>query len=162
MSPEEESKSNLLDWVERAALENIKAQMQSADELKREANVALNVFLAGATASAAYSAKAFSDGTLAFAWAALLFAALLYVLCALDLYYCLWISDFPAPTNEPKRLLFKGEDFESLRVAELNQMQIRIEKAQARNSVRAASLNFLRGAALLSPLIPGLALLFLR
>jgi hypothetical protein len=158
----EEKHAALLDWVEKAALENIKAQMQSADELKREANIALNVFLAGATASAAYSAKALSDGLFAFGCAALLFASVLYVLCALDLYYCLWISDFPAPTNEPKRLLVKDEDFESLRVAELNQMQIRIEKAQARNSVRAASLNFLRGAALLSPLIPGLALIFLR
>jgi len=75
-----------------------------------------------------------------------MFAAALYVLRVLDLYYCLWISDFPAPTNERKRLLLTNETFERLRVAELNQMQICIEQEQARNSVPAPSLNLLRGA----------------
>jgi hypothetical protein len=157
-----EERSTLLDWVEKAALENIKAQIQAGDELKKEANVALNVLLAGAAGALAYASHSFETNSALVGWAALGLSISLFALCAIDLRYCLWISDFPAPTNEPKQLLLKDADFESLRVDELNHMQMRIEEAQARNETRAAWLNVIRGAALFTPLIPALVLLFLR
>src|SRR5690242_3088211 len=101
----EAGESERLDWVEKAALENIKGHIKSAEDMKRESNGALTVILAGAAGSLAYAAKfleAPSQMDLAVAFGALAFY--LFALGATLVHRCLRIGEFPPPTNEPAHL----------------------------------------------------------
>ena len=49
--------TDLLDWVEKQALENLRFRIQDADNLTKESNTTLTILLAGMGASLAYGIK---------------------------------------------------------------------------------------------------------
>jgi hypothetical protein len=154
----EAGESERLDWVEKAALENIKGHIKSAEDMKRESNGALTVILAGAAGSLAYAAKfleAPSQMDLAVAFGALAFY--LFALGATLVHRCLRIGEFPPPTNEPAHLNQKQYSVNRLREVELRNMQRRIEAAAAINESTAGRLNRIWMAATASPLVAAIA-----
>lgn len=144
----------LLDWTEKAALENLKFHLQNADNLAKEASTTLTVFLAGLGAALAYTLKAIDAGAVT-STAAGATGLMLYLtaLCGLLVFKCMKIAPIPAPTNEPRNLYQKDFSLDVLREVELNNTQERINQAVARNDGTTAWLNRVRVMAVVSPLI---------
>jgi len=53
-----------LDWIEKAALENLRFRLQNVETLAREVNILLTVSLGGMGAALAYTVKALESGPL--------------------------------------------------------------------------------------------------
>jgi hypothetical protein len=146
--------NDLIDWVEQAALENIRFHLQNADNLAREATTTLTIFLAGIGGTMAHAVKGFekspvTDGCIASA----VLAAYLTVLAALLVFKCMKIAPIPAPTNEPKNLYQPKFDLAKLKEIELDNLQQRIEQAVERNDTTTGWLNKARMLATFSPVI---------
>ncbi len=144
----------LLDWTEKAALENMKFHLQNADNLAKEASTTLTVLLAGLGAALAYTLKAFDVGAVTSITAGATGLTLyLTALCGLLVFKCMKIEPIPAPTNEPRNLYQKDFSLEALREVELSNTQERINQAVSRNDGTTAWLNRVRVMAVVSPII---------
>lgn len=144
--------SDLLDWVEKAAIENFKVQHQTADILAKEAATTLTVLLAGLGAGTAYAVRIVTgeiSGPLAYG--AVAFTIYLLLLNVVLVLKCLMIQPIPSIFNEPKNLLNDLYTFNEIRQFQLKNMQEGIEEAGARNGRVARSLNRIRLAAVASP-----------
>jgi hypothetical protein len=148
----------LLDWVEQSALENLRAHIKSADDIKRESNTALAIIIVGASGSLAYTAKIIeypANVNLALAFAVL--TIYLFGLCAILVLKCLRVGAFPSPTNEPRNLNQSQYPLSKLRNVELQNMQGRIDTAARINVARSRWLNGIWVAATASPIVAGAA-----
>lgn len=144
----------LIEWAEKAALENLRFRLQNAETLAREASTTLTILLAGMGAATAYAIKGFEQ-TLptSLTIGAAVLACWLMVVGALLIVFCILTTELPAPTNEPKNLFQKEYALDLLREVELRNIQSRIELLVQRNHRVAAWLDRTRILALLSPLI---------
>ena len=145
-----------LDWIEKAAVENLKQHVEGADILAKESATTLTVLLAGAGGSLAYAIKA-ADGDYS---ASVLIAAVVcawLVVCAMWLVFtCLKINEIYLVYNEPKNHLLRltsDTNFENWRKKELAGMQERIDKNTLRNDETAKSLNRVRTMTAATPVI---------
>ena len=144
----------LLDWVEGAALENIRAHIKSAEDIKRESNTALTIIIAGGSGALAFVANALhAPINIHVTVAMAVLSIYLFALCAILVIRCLRVGSFPSPTNEPKNLYQKQYRLSRLREAELKNIQRRIEDAAQINDVRSLWLNRIWVAATLSPMV---------
>ncbi|WP_199827874.1 hypothetical protein [Alcaligenes faecalis] len=142
------------DWVENAAVENFKAKHHSADILAKEAALTLTVLLAAMGAGTAYAIKAItgeSPGSIEYG--AVGFIVYLMALSFWLVVGCMKMQPIYPVFNEPKNLLNDAYDFSAIRRFELENMQMGIDEANARNGKVAARLNRIRLAAIASPLI---------
>lgn len=143
-----------LEWIEKAGIENMKLHHVSADNLAKDSATTLTVLLAGMGASLAYAAKAFDLGS--WSWLTVGAAALTLWLAALGFYLvmkCLMATPIPQIYNEPVNLNISGLDFQEIREAELENLQVRINGAAQRNRELARHLNLVRRLAVTSPFI---------
>ncbi|MEI5998248.1 hypothetical protein H3V53_13850 [Paraburkholderia bengalensis] len=151
MDPDEKSR---LDWIEQAAVENMKAQHVSADNLAKDSATTLTVFLAAMAGSMTYAATAMQQHQWTwFSIAAGAFCAWFFVLSSLLVCKCLMIRAIPPVYNEPKNLSQPGFDLLILKEEELLGFQRRIDASVKRNGSVAGWLNRLRLGAVASPLI---------
>src|SRR5690606_17488154 len=97
---------NILDWVENAAVENLRLHHHTADVLAKESATTLTVLLAALGAGIAYSLKMVEAGRIDFlaigvgAITAYLAIISLFLVCR-----CMRIEPIPAVHNEPKNLM---------------------------------------------------------
>ena len=146
--------SELLDWVEKQALENLRFRIQDADNLTKESNTTLTILLAGMGASLAYGIKLLEGKPeMWVVLAVFVFSAYLLVLSAVLIFKCLNISAIPAPTNEPQHLYQVNFALDKLREVELKNIQDRINEAVQRNDTVASWLNRVRLLAVCSPIV---------
>lgn len=145
--------SDLLDWVEQAALENLRGRRANADYLQKEGVTTLTIFLAGCGGGIAYSVKGFESGDLWLAFGGTAFTVYLFILSALLVCKVLKVGSIPALYNEPRHLYQKEYSLPVMREAELKNIQKRITEAVSRNNRVADWLNRLRLLSLLSPLV---------
>ena len=146
--------SDLLEWVEKAAIENLKGHHQSADQIAKDSVQTLTVFLLIMTGAVAYAANAFQKCQ--FDWisvGATVFTGWFLILSILLVWKCLPMREMPAIFNEPNNLYQPKYSLDLMREAELGNFQIRINQAAARNARIAKWLNGLRLAAAASPLV---------
>jgi len=124
----------LLDWVEKNALENLRARLQNAEVLARESAAALTLALAGVGGGLAYGIKALEGGSPA-PWAVALWVTVGWLaLCAsLVLVRCIQSRDLELPTNSPRNLWQPTFDVDALREVELEKIQGRIDRTAERN-----------------------------
>jgi hypothetical protein len=141
-----------LEWVEKAALGNLKDHGQVAETLGKEASTTLTVLLAALSGAFGYSIA-----TSAYQIGATALTVYLFLLCAILVTKCMMIGEFPALTNEPRNLMQEGFSLDALRRAELKNMQSRIDEAASRNATTAQWLNRVRLGAVGSPAIFGVA-----
>lgn len=141
-----------LEWVEKAALENLRAHLQATDALSKEASTTLTVLFAALGGAFAYALKGNEH-----AWLAAILTAYLSFLSLVLVWYCMRVVEAPAPTNEPRNLLQEGYAFDALRRAELKNIQQRIDQAAHRNELTALWLNRVRVGAASAPVIAVLA-----
>ena len=150
--------NNIIDWVEKAALENIRFHLKNADDIAKEATTTLTIFLAGLAAALAHGVKGLEKEVLtSTTYASLILSVYIAVLAAMLIYKCMRIAPIPAPTNEPKNLYQKNMALDEIKEEELENLQIRINQAVERNDFAGSWLNRMRIAATLSPFIWALA-----
>jgi hypothetical protein len=140
-----------LDWVERAAIENLKEHAQNSDLLRKEVVTLLTLVLSGAGAALYFAAKETN-----LTEAAVVVSLWLFSIALLLSFNCLMFATFPAIWNEPKQLNQKQYDFEEVREEELLNIQERIELASDLNAKKS---DWLNNCIFLACLTPGVALL---
>ncbi|WP_353113489.1 hypothetical protein [Salinisphaera dokdonensis] len=132
-----------LRYIEDAGEKNFTAHLETSAILQRESVTTVTVLLAGAGAALGFAAKQnLPLGHISFS--AICVSVYLFALSAAVVQLCLKVRNFPAPANEPKNLNAVGYELSSIRWAELDNLQARIEEAQQVNSSRTRSLNNLR------------------
>lgn len=144
-----------LDWVEKAALENLKGRITTADNLAKEAGNTLTVLLAGAGGSLAYAIKLLDESAKLSTFVAMVAGVWFTVLSILLVWKCLTIQSIPAIGNEPANVLGRPPEktFQDCRTGELATVQERIDRLKARNNLTAKNLNIVRLLAAISPVI---------
>ena len=153
-APIDENKRELIDWVEKQALENLKFRIQDAENIAKESNTTLTILLAALGGGIAYTAKLIEADAEQPVMAGMLMSLIyIAVLCGVLLLKCMKIAAMPVPTNEPRNLFQKQFSLDAIREAELANVQARIDEAVARNDFVAAWLNRVRFLAVLTPLI---------
>lgn len=143
----------LLDWVENAAIENLRLHHKTADVLAKESATTLTVLLAGLGASMAYSMRILDRGTIDIVGIGVTaIAAYLAMLSLILVCRCMMIAPMPAVHNEPANLLCAVDlQLDDIRRFELENIQQRIQDSIARNERVAAALNRIRIAAVVGP-----------
>ncbi|WP_316872950.1 hypothetical protein [Ralstonia edaphi] len=143
-----------IDWIEKSAIENLKAHHATADIVAKEASTTLTVLLAGAAGGLAYAGKAidttswtwYSFGTAAFtAW--------MTWLCYRCVTECLMVSELPQIYNEPRNLDAPDLSLNELRESEILGLQGRIDITAKRNGELSSRLNRIRRLAVASPIV---------
>ena len=143
-----------IDYIERAALENIRSHIKNADDIAKEAQSTLVVLMAAAGAAIAYSLSAIDAGMVtAASFSAGVLAIYISILAIVLVIRCMMMGDLQAPTNEPKNLDAPELSLETLRIAELQSIQKRIDLNVERNNRVADQLNRVRGFAAAGPII---------
>lgn len=144
--------TKLLEYAEKAGLENMRERIDVAGVIQREANTVMAVLLAGAGAALVFAAN--DKGTnIGITGAAIAVCLYLFTLAALLNWKCLGLIAYPACSNEPKNLNKPKYKFEQIRQWELENLQARITQALAINERRSGWLNRCRYAATLTPVI---------
>lgn len=147
--------NELLDWAEKAGVENMRQQRTAADFMRKEGVTTLTILLAGATGALAYAVKGLDQHTVWLAAGALTMSLYLYALSAATVFLVMYIQGFPALYNEPVNLYQKQYSLEALREVELQNLQGRIDIAVKRNLCLQNRLNRIRVFAVCSPITFG-------
>jgi len=150
-----------LDWIEKAALENLKQRITTADTIAKEAKETLTVLLALAGGSWAYSIKLLDESATRAMLAALLSGVWFTFLAMALVVLCMLVVKIPITYNEPAGLLQRQKHsatYEDWREGELENIQSRIDDAKKRNNKIASRLNWIRAGAAAAPLLVGAAL----
>lgn len=146
--------SDLLDWVEKTAIENLKAHHACADVIAKDAATTLTLFLAALGGGLAYGAKALEQNSINWlSVGAMAFTAWFLILSLLLVRQCLTFRELPSIYNEPKNLYQPEFSVDQLKEVEVEGMQRRIDMAARGNAKIVKWLNGLRLAAAASPLI---------
>lgn len=145
----------VLDWAEKAGLENLKFRLQNAETLAKEAATTLTVLLAGMSGSLAYAVKYFEPAapSIQMAVGSGALSAWLMLLSAMLVHFCIKTLPLPTPTNEPANLYQPEFTLDLMRAVELKNIQVRIEQATTRNAEVATWLDRIRYCAVASPLV---------
>lgn len=145
--------SDLIDYAEKAGLENIKFRLQNAETLAKDSASTLTILLAGMGASMAYAIRGFEYVTptpVTVGAAAL--AIWLMTASVLLVIFCIISTPLPVPTNEPLNLYQKDYSLDAIREIELRNLDARIKETAVRNHRVAVWLDRVRFMAILSPL----------
>ena len=143
-----------LDFFEAEAKENAGFHIACAETLMREANMFLNLLLAGAGGGLALTITLAEK--LAPAWQTVATGATsgyLFLLAGLLLMKCLRVRPIYPPANEPKNLMQEGFSIEQIRKAEMKARQVCIDANRDRNDEVGFWLNTCRGMAAATPII---------
>ncbi|WP_434668008.1 hypothetical protein P5W99_36570 [Paraburkholderia sp. A3BS-1L] len=153
MTDDKELKERI-DWIEKLAIENLKAHHATADIIAKEAATTLTVLLAGAAGGLAYAGKALDSHSWSwFAFGAVAFTAWLTWLCYRCVKECLMIAPMPQIYNEPRNLEAPELTLNQLRESEIQGLQDRIDQAAKRNGELSNRMNRIRELAVASPLV---------
>jgi hypothetical protein len=146
--------SELLEWVEKSAIENLKAHHACADVIAKDAATTLTVFLAALGGGLAYAAKALEQHSLNWlSVGAMAFTAWFLVLSLLLVWKCLMFRELPSIYNEPRHIYQPDFSVDDLKEAEIHGLQRRIDTAAKSNAKVVKSMNRLRLAAAASPIV---------
>ena len=160
-----ESKSHgdwhdVLEWAEKQGLEGLKTRFATAEIIAKEAQATLTVLLAGIGGSATYAAKLFepTSGS-ASTWGFAVTCVYLIVCSIFLIARCMRFESYPALFQTPTNLMQRAYSLDELREVELENLSDRIREAAAINQRRGQTLNKVRLAAALSPVVFGSAAL---
>lgn len=152
---EREQMSDLLDWAEKAGLENLKFRLQNSETLAKESTTTLTILLAGIAGSLTYATKYWEMGksSMPLAGGCAALSLWLMVLSFLLVNNCIKTKPLQPPTNEPRNLYQPEFELEALRKVELKNLQASIDLTAGRNTSVAAWLDRVRYLAVASPVV---------
>ena len=140
--------TTVLDWAEKASVENMIDHVSNADLIQKQASTLLTMLLSGAAAALYFG---FDHEELRFV--AVIVSFWLFGLSAFLTRKCLMFGDFPSVWNEPKNLNQKGFELDKLREFELDNLQKRINEAISLNFTKSLRLNDCILSACCTPII---------
>lgn len=148
--------NELLEYAEKAGIENLKFRLGNAETLAKEANAVLTILLAGMGGAMALAARGFEQlhglpGAVTVG--AMFMAAWLMLAAALLVVVCMMSTDLPVPTNEPLNLYQPDFALSQIRAVELRNLDARIKQVTARNHRVSAWLDRVRLLAVASPIV---------
>lgn len=148
---DDDDRASHIEWVERQAIDSIKARYATAEIIAKEAQTTLTVLLAGVGGTAAYASKMFEPGPaepLTIAAAAV--CGYLAALSAILVLACMRFESYPAQFQEPKNLLIDDAKSLDIRESELHNLDARIKEVTAINVRKSDNLNTIRLLAVFS------------
>lgn len=128
--------TTVLDWAEKAGIENMKDQVTNADQIQSQVGTLLTLLISGASAALYFSMQ--HPNLRITALAVSLWLLCLAIWLALK---CWMYGDFPSVWNEPKNLNQKGYKLDALRQYELENLQQRITDAMNLNFTKTQRIN---------------------
>lgn len=141
-----------LDWIENAAIENLKSRQANIDQITSESHTTLTIAFSAIGVVFAFAVQnVHKDNDFFYAASATAIYLILTVLYLVS--RCLIQEDFPNVYNEPKNLDQPGYTLLKLRGFELENIQGRIEIACAIIERRSNALNNVRKAIALFPIL---------
>ena len=140
--------TTVLDWAEKAGIENMRDHVNNADIIQKQASTLLTLLLSGAGA-ALYFGMQHEELRLS----ALVVSFWLFGLATMLTLTCLMFGDFPSVWNEPKNLNQKDYELDQLREFELENLQKRINDAISLNFTKSLRLNKCILATCFTPII---------
>lgn len=140
--------TTVLDWAEKAGIENMRDHVSNADLIQKQASTLLTMLLSGAAA-----ALYFGSDHEELRFVAVIVSFWLFGLSAFLTRKCLMFGDFPSVWNEPKNLNQKGFELDKLREFELDNLQKRINEAMSLNFTKSLRLNGCVLSACCTPII---------
>jgi len=147
----------MLEWAESMALENLRSHLNALAAIKQETVITLSVLFAAMAGCIAYLGQHTNGKHLdPVAWGAVFAAIWLFAVCAALIIQCLRVADAPTPTNNGSVLYQPQFTLEQVRKVELANIDARSTQAQQRAARDSKWLNWLRMAALLTPLAFGI------
>lgn len=150
----------LIDYAEKAGLENLRFRLQNTEALSKDATSTLTYLLTGIGGSLAYAVSGFEKSVLSpLTVGAAVLSVWLMAISALLVFRCIKTSDLQTPTNEPLNLFTLEHDFLVIRKNELKNLDERIQKTRERNRKTAFWLDSVRLLAIASPIIFGVSAL---
>jgi len=150
-----------IDWLEGIAILALKAKQDNTDLITKESHATLTIVLSALGVICAYATKQWETDD-ATTYAALTLATYYMVVAILLVQNCLLQRDYPALYNEPKNLNQPNINFETLRMAEIDNIQKRIEEADTIILERSIWLNGVRKALAVSPIVGVVAYLLFK
>lgn len=150
----------LEEWAEKAGIENLRGRLATGDFLTVQASTLLSLLLVGIGGGLAYAVKlAETAATTPFVWGMVASTLWLCLVAAILMAKCIKTRDTPALFNEPLNLCPPGTTLSlpEVRRHELENISARIKQATERNAGVAAWLDKCRNAAIVTPLVFGLA-----
>lgn len=148
--PSAEQQLEVLEWAEKAGIENLKTHLESANLLTTAANNLVNILLAGVAGSLTFAVKVLEPSSPAIAWGSLAACIHLVAVCIYVVLAVLRAGPLPSLYNEPKNLGQPEWTKAALLREELRLMNDRIHELCDRNETRAWRLNASRLAAVLT------------
>lgn len=148
--PSAEQQLEVLEWAEKAGIENLKTHLESSNLLAAAANNLVNFLLAGVAGSLPFAVKALDPAPPPIAWGALAACVHLSAVCVYVVLFVLKAGPMPSLYNEPKTLGQTQWTKADLLREELSLMNQRIHDLCDRNELRAKRLNRARLAAVLA------------
>ena len=152
------------EWAEKYGYDNLKGRIEVGGMIASQAATTLTLLLTGIGGSLAYGIKIFEPGSGAIAFGAAWICAYLTLLAIVLFAGCVTLADAPALFPEPQNVLIPSttNTWESVRLGELANLQVRIDQMKARNIKRARILDAVRWAAIATPLLFALSVLYYR
>jgi hypothetical protein len=148
----------LIEYAEKAGLENLRFRLQNAETLAKEANTTLALLLAGIGVTTAYVIKGLEQPNTSFLTFGIAGLVIWLMITAILLvYFCILSTELPVPTNEPMNLYQPDFELDAIRAVELKNIDARIKEATAHNHRIAAWLDRIRLLAITSPFVFTLA-----
>ena len=128
--------NTVLDFAEKAGIENLKERAKNGELIHKEASSLLTLFLSGAGAALFFAAN---QGPLSGVF--LLVSFWLFGVALILTLKCLMYGNYPAVWNEPKNLNQEGYELDQIRIFELENIQERIGMATELNFTKSSWLN---------------------
>lgn len=148
-----ENTMRLLEWAIQEGKDGLRWRTDSLMAIKKDASITLAIFLAGAAGGLAYAAKGLDQGTAWMLYGAGAFSAYLFVLCGLLVAKVLVVKAFPALHQIPDVVFQPKWEISRLMREEVKSLSRRINDAIPIINASAQWLNWLRYAAILSPVV---------
>ena len=138
----------ILDWAEKAGIENLKERISNGELIHKESGTLLTLLLSGGGA-ALYFAMQHQELMIE----ALAISFWLFSIATVLVFWCLMFGNYPAVWNEPKNLTQTGYTLDQLRQFELENIQGRIKQATEINYIKSHRLNRCIIAACATPIV---------
>ncbi|MFV0920016.1 MULTISPECIES: hypothetical protein [Ralstonia solanacearum species complex] len=149
---------DILEWVEKQALENLRFHIQTSEHFTKESNTTLTLLFTGMGGAIAYLTKLLeTKAAIGLTVAVGMFAIEMLLLAAVLIVSCLKTDVVWPPTNEPRFLFQPSYVLAKIREAELNNIQARIDQMVSRNNRVAIWLDRVRLGAVVSPIVAAVA-----
>lgn len=151
---------DLVEWAEKAAVEHLRGKLASGDFLLTQANTLLSILLVGIGGGLGYAVKLAEASALPpYTWGLAVATAWLSGVAVFLVAKCVVTRDTQVLFNEPKNLCPPGTALTLDEVVpfELENMQGRIERTNARNAGIAKWLDRCRYATIFTPVVFAIA-----